>query len=150
MNWFGISAGVLIATGIGLLGFRWWNQPSQVSLPAVLTSSRTITLPPDVKLLHVELSGGGGGGNSDGPGQAGAVAKWDLDISKYHALTIKIGQGGAYGQPGGATSLNTVDGEMLVEAAGGSAGMGDGGGQGGYGGNGLVILDKARREGRTQ
>lgn len=107
----------------------------------IITESKDWLVPEGVYVASVRLFGGGGGGGSNtygescgGGGGGGHMEYKEVTITPGNTIRITIGNGGAPGRNGGATSFGS-----LLTANGGGAGQSasaNGGGNGGSGGSG--------------
>lgn len=109
----------------------------------LLTSSQTLVLPQNAKLMCVTAVGGGGGGGVPGTSGGGGGGSGFVNSSCFSLLPlsigITIGQGGVGGTqlPGGTTIVTSPTGNILLSAPGGQGGFNSGqGGTGADGGGG--------------
>lgn len=97
----------------------------------------SFTVPSGVSRMLVAVYGAGGGGNSNGPSGAGGGCETGfINVSPGESLSIIVGAGGVYGNPGsdGGTSSISNEGTILASAAGGEGASSSGTATGGVGG----------------
>lgn len=108
------------------------------------TGGGSFTVPQDVFLVWITVTGGGGGGSGNagsagGGGAASTVWRRALAVTPGASLTISVGTGGAGGGTNGSAGNDTTatDGTTTYTGKGGSGAQSGSGGAGGSSGSSL-------------
>lgn len=122
------------------LGASGWSDPvlfitsvTPGELAYTTPGSFSLVVPANVSSISaVGIGGGAGGGNSEGGGGGGGALAYknNVSVTPGETLTVIVGAGGAAQSAGGATQIKRGS-TILLEALGGAAGNGNGGGLGG-------------------